>query len=121
MRSNARATPFPSTFTSKEKLTNSALPLILFESTPPPALPASSPVLMLKFESSRQIGLPSHFTFLLPFAVSEDMAMFGYGIGTGPAGDGVLQTSGKACVTPPLSLWTTERLLTPTEAGMHAR
>ena len=41
-----------SNFTSMEKRTNSALPLILLDATPPPALPASSPVLMLKFEES---------------------------------------------------------------------
>ena len=29
--------------------------------------------------------------------------MFGYGIGIGPAGDGVLHTSGKAMVIPLLS------------------
>src|SRR5262249_11838206 len=75
--SSARATFLPSTMTSKEKLTNSALPLILFEATPPPALPASSPVLVLKLESFKQIGLPSHFTLELPDAVSDDFATFG--------------------------------------------
>src|SRR5215510_12055738 len=66
MRSNARGTFFPSNCTSNEKLTNSALPLILLDATPPPALPASSPVLMLKFESLTQTGLPSHFTVDAP-------------------------------------------------------
>src|SRR5262249_16248908 len=89
-------------------------PFILFDTTPPPALPASSPVLTAKFESCKQIGLPSHLTDELPWAVSEDLAIFGYGIGTGPPGVGVLQTSGNAVVMPPLSAWTTERLLTPT-------
>src|SRR5689334_1532261 len=76
IRSSARATPFPSNFTSNEKFTNSALPLILFDATPP-AAPASSPVLVLKFESSTHTGLPSHLTFFVPFAVSLDMAMLG--------------------------------------------
>jgi hypothetical protein len=39
-------------------------------------------------------------TFDVPFAVSDDFAMLGYGIGTGPAGEGVLQTSGNAIVVP---------------------
>ena len=73
---------------------------------------------MLKFESLTQTGLPSHLTFVVPFAVSEDLAMFGYGIGIGPAGDGVLHTSGKAIVVPLLDACTTERKLTPTVTGM---
>src|SRR5688572_27502933 len=104
MVSSARHTFFPSNFTSIENRTNSALPLILLDATPPPALPASSPVLMLKFESLTHAGLPSHLTFVVPLAVSEDLAIFGYGIGTGPPGVGVLHTSGKHGVTPPLSL-----------------
>jgi hypothetical protein len=35
------------------------------------------PVLVLKLESFRHTGLPSTVTFLLPFAVSDDFAMFG--------------------------------------------
>src|SRR5688572_24943440 len=62
--SNARATPLPSNLTSNDTLTNSALPLILLEATPPPAVPASSPVLIEKFESLTQVGLPSHLTVL---------------------------------------------------------
>src|SRR4051812_31570893 len=114
MLSSARQTFLPSNFPSIENRMNSAFPLILFEATPPPALPASSPVLMLKFESLTHAGLPSHLTFDVPLAVSEDFAMFGYGIGTGPAGDGVLQTSGNAVVMPLLSAWTTDNELTPT-------
>src|SRR5215212_12050232 len=66
IRSSARATPFPSNFTSNEKFTNSAFPFVLLDTTPP-AAPASSPTLVLKFESSTHTGLPSHFTFLVPF------------------------------------------------------
>ena len=43
-------------------------------------------------------------TEVLPSAVSLDCAMLGYGIGTGPPGVGVLQTSGNAIVVP-LLLW----------------
>src|SRR5262245_7650274 len=77
IKSMLRGTFLPSTFTSKEKATNSAFPLILLDTTPPPALPASSPVLILKFESLRQMGFPSHLTVWLPWAVSEDCAMLG--------------------------------------------
>src|SRR6267378_3716181 len=104
--SNARATPLPSNFTSNDTLTNSALPLILFEATPPPADPPSSPVLVEKLESLTHVGLPSHVTVSAPAAVSLDLAIFGYGIGIGPAGLGVLQTSGKDGDTPLLPLCT---------------
>src|SRR5450755_1750140 len=101
IKSMARATFFPSKKTSKEKLTNSALPLILFDATPR-SDPASSPVLVIKLESCTQVGFPSHITVLVPLAVSDDMAMFGYGIGIGGAGGaGVLHTSGNAEVIPP--------------------
>src|ERR1044071_2430224 len=120
MRSNARATFLPSTMVSNEKLTNSALPLMTPDATPPGALPASSPVLVLKLESFKQIGLPSQVTVELPLAVSEESATFGYGIGTGGAGGaGVKQTSGNDVVTPPLSLCTTDSLLTPTVTPIH--
>jgi len=66
----------PSNFTSKEKLTNSAFPLILFEATPS-RLPASSPLLTMKLESLTHTGLPSHCTVDAPWAVSDDWAMFG--------------------------------------------
>src|SRR5690606_40922074 len=118
MRSKARATPLPSNLTTKETLANSAVPLIFPETTPPPAEPASSPVLMLKFESFTQTGFPSHLTFFVPFAVSDERAMLGYGIGIGPAGLGVLQTSGNAMVVPLLDSWTTARPLTPTATPM---
>ena len=97
---------------------NSAFPFVVFETTPPPADPASSPVLVLKFEPSIITGFPSIVTFLLPLSVSDDMAMLGYGMGIGPAGDGVLQTSGKAMATPSLDLCTTVRSFTFTVAGM---
>ena len=71
-------------------------------------------MLVEKLESFTQMGFPSALTVEAPLTVSEDCAMFGYGIGIGPPGVGVLQTSGKAIVTPPLSLWTTDILFTPT-------
>src|SRR5215471_4835966 len=77
-----------------------------FETTPPPADPASSPVLVLYTESLIMTGLPSAFTVVAVCAASDDLAMFGYGIGTGPPGVGVLHTSGKTGATPPESLWT---------------
>ena len=78
---------------------NSAFPLVELETTPP-AEPASSPVLVEKFDPCSMTGFPSIFTEELPCAVSEDCAMLGYGIGIGPAGEGVLHTSGKAVATP---------------------
>ena len=77
MEGAARGTFFPSIFTSMLKFTNSALPLVLLDATPPPAVPASSPVLVLKLESFRHTGLPSTLTLLLPEAVSDDCAMLG--------------------------------------------
>src|SRR5438034_11522936 len=64
------------------------------------------------------IGLPSMVVCALPWAVSADLAMFGYGIGTGPAGVGVLHTSGKAMAMPSLDLWTTVIMFTLIVAGM---
>ncbi|AEI63397.1 hypothetical protein LILAB_07410 [Corallococcus macrosporus] len=58
-------------------MTNSALPFVFPEATPPPAVPASSPVLVLKFESFRHAGLPSTDTVLLPCAVSAERATLG--------------------------------------------
>lgn len=64
------------------------------------------------------MGSPSHWTDFEPLAVSEDIAMLGYGMGIGPMGVGVLQTSGKAMTTPLLFLCTTVMKLTITVAGM---
>ena len=72
----------------------------MLEATPPPADPASSPLLILKFESFTHTGFPSAVTVWAPFAVSLDWAIFGYGMGIGPPGDGVLHTSGNAVVMP---------------------
>jgi fucose permease len=73
---------------------------------------------MRKFELEIQVDSPSHLTFFVPAAVSDDFAMFGYGIGIGPPGLGVLQTSGNAIVVPLLDACTTDMLLTPTVTGM---
>jgi hypothetical protein len=57
----------------------------------------------LKLDVLMQMGQPLALTFFAPWAVSEDIAIFGYGIGTnGAGGAGVLHTSGKAIVTPVL-------------------
>src|SRR5947207_8597205 len=54
---------------------------------------------------------PSAWIVVVPLARSLDLAIFGYGIGTGP-GDGVLQTSGMVAIdTPVLALWHSVRLL----------
>src|SRR5262245_6820738 len=66
------------------------------------------------------IGLPSTFTVVEPSAVSVDCATLGYGIGTGPPGVGVLQTSGKIVVIPLLAAWTTVSLLAFTVAGISS-
>ena len=77
-------------------------------------------------------GLPSILTVSAPSAMSLSIAMFGYGIGIGPPGLGVLQTSGGAHVRPPVPLvndaaavgvdclshdWTLESLLERYRAG----
>src|SRR5437660_24952 len=54
---------------------------------------------------------PSVVTEVGPEEVSDDCPMLGYGIGTGPAGVGVLQTSGKVGLIPPLPLCAIPRLL----------
>src|SRR5262245_34040688 len=64
------------------------------------------------------IGFPSISTFLLPFEVSLDCEMFGYGLGCDTPGIGVLQGFGNAEATPKLDLWTTVRMFTVTVAGM---
>lgn len=75
-------------------------------------------MLVLKLESFTHKGFPSTATVLLPWAVSAERATFGYGSGMGPAGLGVLQTSGNATDTPLESLVTTDILLTPTVLAM---
>jgi hypothetical protein len=76
-------------------------------------------VLTMKFESFTQTGLPSHLTVEAPCAVSDDLAMLGYGMGMGGAGGaGVLHTSGNALVMPLLPACTTDIELTPTVTGI---
>lgn len=58
-------------------MTNSALPLVLADIIPPPAVPASSPTEVEKTESFTQMGFPSAFTFFVPLSVSPDLAMLG--------------------------------------------
>src|SRR5262245_100435 len=92
-----RTTPFPSTLTSVLALIHVSLPLNLDEISPP-AVPGSSPVLVLISESASATGLPSIFVFLLPLDSIESEAEFTNGVGTGPAGVGTLQTSGGAAM-----------------------
>src|SRR5688572_11189544 len=96
---------------------NSAFPMLVFDTTPP-ATPASSPLLFENTAPWIITGLPSHFTVELPCDVSLLMAMLGYGMGIGPAGEGVLHTSGKPMTIPLEDEWTTVRMLTFTDAGM---
>jgi hypothetical protein len=64
--------------------------------TTPPAVPGSSPLHRLNSEPLIAAMLPpSALTVFVPFARSLDIEMMtGYGMGTGPPGLGVLQTSG---------------------------
>src|SRR6185437_14980009 len=65
---------------------------------------ASSPLLCLKVDWSFSItSWPLIWTVLLPLVVSEAIAVFGYGIGTGPAGGvgGLKHTSGMAAIVFP--------------------
>src|SRR5258708_39335715 len=91
------AAPFPSIFTFELPCLNFAGPLNLLETTPP-ALPASSPLDIVISVASVAAFLPTILTLLetVPPLAWFSMAMLGYGIGTGPAGVGVLHASGKA-------------------------
>jgi hypothetical protein len=65
--------------------------------------------------------LPSVLTVPGPDDVSDDWPMFGYGIGIGGAGGaGVLHTSGKTMLMPPLPLWAMPRMLANVVPGMAA-
>src|SRR5262249_23681829 len=87
----------PSTLTLLLPFLHLAGPLNLLETTPPPAFPASSPLDIVISVSLVAVFLPIIFTLLeaVPPSIWVSMAMFGYGIGTGPPGVGVLHTSGK--------------------------
>src|SRR5687768_2218332 len=75
----------------------------------PPATPALSPLDRENSDPLTAIIMPSAFTVVVPFESVIDWEMFGYGIGTGPPGDGVLQTSGIVAIEMPLlPLWTRE-------------
>ena len=76
IRSNCRKTKSPSTMTSKENVSGTAFPLILFEMIPR-SVPGSSPVLVEKSDPRSMIDCPSIFTVVLPFAVFCERAMFG--------------------------------------------
>src|SRR5439155_14140589 len=105
-----RHTFLPSNCTSKEYIINSHVPFILLLTTPS-AAPASSPVDIM-YLASWVMGIwPSVVTEVGPEEVSADCPMLGYGIGTGPAGVGVLQTSGKIGLIPPLPLCAIPRQL----------
>lgn len=78
---------------------NSQVPLI-FPLITPSAEPASSPVDIMYLASCVMGIAPSVVTEVGPELVSADLPILGYGMGTGPAGVGVLQTSGKIGLVP---------------------
>src|SRR3954466_14432211 len=106
-----RQTLFPSNLTSNEYIMNSQTPMLTLDATPP-ATPASSPDDFM-YVAPLTIGIaPSVVPLVGPPVVSEAWPTFGYGIGTGGAGGaGVLQTSGKTMLMPPLCLWAIPRKL----------
>src|SRR5207253_1900719 len=80
----------------------------------PPATPASSPDDFM-YLAPFAIGIwPSAVTVVGPWEVSDACPMFGYGIGIGlgAGGAGVLHTSGKTVLNPPLPLCTSPRKFT---------
>src|SRR6267142_1986960 len=87
----------------------------------PPELPASSPTLRVNSDPLIAHMLPpSAATVAVPPDRSVDRAIFGYGTGTGPPGDGVRQTSGRvAVVMPPLERCTSEMPLMLTVMAME--
>src|SRR5579871_1338017 len=96
-----RGASSPSTVTSKEKLVKYAFPCTTALTTPPPVLWAASlPVDLARNEDFLAIGFPSMVTDDAPPCRSAPWAMFGSGIGTGPAGGvgGQRFTSGKQMV-----------------------
>src|ERR1041384_4193411 len=95
-------TLLPSTLTSRLPIFHVTVPLILLDMTPPPAEPASSPVLVEILAPTLATGFPSILTVSAPSVRSLSIAMLTYGMGTGPPGLGVLHTSGGAqvCVWP---------------------
>src|ERR1051326_887850 len=81
-----------------------AASFILTLDLPPPAVPGSSPLLLEYSEPLFAHMLPpSALTVVVPLSRLSDIAMFGYGIGTGPPGLGVLQTSGMVAAAIPLA------------------
>src|SRR5690349_3893610 len=78
--------------------------MLTFEMTPP-SVPGSSPDERM-YWAPFTIGIwPSVLTVVGPCDASIDRPILGYGIGTGgPGGAGVLQTSGKTVLMPPLPL-----------------
>src|SRR5436190_18267509 len=97
----------PSIFTSIDHMLKYTLP-VFFEVTRPflGAAPASSPVLLLKYDLFLSItSFPEIFTVVEPSVVSVAIPVLGYGMGTpgGVAGvcGGVKQTSGNAQIVLP--------------------
>jgi len=88
--------------------------MLVLETTPP-AVPASSPLQLLNSDPLMAAMLPpSTLTVVVPLLRSLDMErMMGYGMGTGPPGLGVLQTSGAVLLANPLLPWWTKELDVP--------
>src|SRR4051812_1478722 len=76
-------------------------PITMPDATPV-ATPALSPLLSGVDVPRLWAGVPPNSTLVTFGTAVGPIAMFGYGIGTGPAGDGVRHTSGNAKSWPPI-------------------
>ena len=74
--SRKRTTPLPSYLTVGLHVAHVVLPFVLLETRPPPAVPGSSPTLVLRLAADVATLLPSILVFFVPFARLLDAAMF---------------------------------------------
>jgi len=88
-------------------LTGDAAPFVFPDTTPPPAVAASLPVDVPRYESFKATGAPLMDTVLEPFFRSLLRAMLGKGMGTGPVGPGTWHTSAKPTTVRGYRKWST--------------